>query len=160
MIGIGDGILVLISLVIVVPRKQIRPPIKLRKLMSPLIELCRTKILTAPPQTTSTALGDKPISIVLKFSVENSRIAYPAKGFPTGQVIERGDGWVVVRYDVKRLLSWFKEKAYCSFDAQDLFRMRLPIMMRLCKMELGLDRMLEGVDVTQHFDEIHSTDNE
>lgn len=146
------------NLGITMPRRQLRPPIKLRKLMAPLVALCREKVLTSPPQTSGTGIGDASITIILKFAIKDGSIAYPAKGFPHGLTLSRGDSGATVKYDVKKLLSWFKSKAYCNFDASDLFAMRLPVLMRLAKLELKLDRLVEGIDAD--LQQIDSTDSE
>jgi hypothetical protein len=130
------------------PRKQLRPAIKLRKKFAPLIELCRNLILTAPPQTSGSGPGDKTISVVVRWAVKDGVIDRP-KDFPKGQTLERTDTCWTQRHSVVTLLEYFQAKGYVSYTAADLFAMRLPVMMRLCKMELGLERMLEAVDVEQ-----------
>ena len=133
------------------PRKQLRPSIKLRKKFQPLIELCRNKVLTSPSQTSGTDIGDKIITVCVKWGVkEGARPHYTVpdlpQDFPTGVVVERSEDSIVIRHNVVALLKWFKARAYCNYDAADLFSMRLPVLMRLAKLELKLDRMLEGVD--------------
>lgn len=133
------------------PRKQTKPPIKLRKLYAPLIELCRNKILTAPSQTSGTGAGDALITINIRWPVREGRsgrmLPDLPEGFPEGTVLERGPDSILIRHNVYRVLDWMKANAYCNFNAADLFAMRLPVLMRLAKLELKLDRMLEGVDV-------------
>lgn len=146
------------------PRKMLRPAIKLRKKFATLIELCRNKILTAPSQTSGTGLGDALIAINILWPVREGRSGrmlpdFP-KGFPEGVILERNTDSMLVRHNVYRVLAWFKENAYCNFDAADLFAMRLPVLMRLAKLELKLDRMLDGinVDVEQQADKIFNDD--
>lgn len=130
------------------PRKLLRPPIKLRKKYADLIVLCRNKILTAVPQTSGT-IGDAMITVCVKWPTKQGAVKMMPDlppDFPTGVVVERTDEWVTIRHSVVALLSYFKSAGYCNYNASDLFAMRLPIMMRLCKMELGLERMLEGID--------------
>jgi hypothetical protein len=67
--------------------------------------------------------------------------------FPTGMVLSREAAGVVVKHSVVGLLSYFRSKGYIDYDAAMLFEQRLPIMMRLCKLELKLDRLLKGIDV-------------
>lgn len=139
------------------PRKQLRPPIKLRKKFAPLIELCRNKILTAPSQTSGTDSGDKLITIVCRWPTKQGAVrTIPdiPEDFPTGVVLERSDESITIRHNVVALLKWLKAKHYTTYDASDLFAMRLPVLMRLAKLELKLDRMLEGVDVEQHHEEL------
>jgi hypothetical protein len=126
------------------PRRQIRPPIKLRKKFAPLIVLCRNKILTAVPQTSGSALGDKAITIVLKWAVKDGVIDRP-KDFPRGKTLDSADEWVVQKHDVKVLLEYFHSRGYITYTAATLFAARLPILMRLAKLELGLER---SVDIT------------
>jgi hypothetical protein len=135
------------------PRKLLRPPIKLRRKFAPLIELCRNKILTAPPQTSGTGAGDAIVTVCIKWPAKQGARNYLVpdlpKGFPQGVFVSRAEDGIVIRHNVVAVLKWFKGRAYCSFDAADLFRMRLPILMKIAKMELGMDRLLQAVDVEQ-----------
>lgn len=133
------------------PRKQLRPSIKLRRKYAALIELCKNKILTSPPQTSGSVLGDKRITIVVKWNVVSGVIDRP-KDFPNGTTLDKSVECVVQRHDVKVLLEYFHKKGYVSYTASDLFSQRLPTLMRLAKTELKLDRMLECVDFEQQFE--------
>lgn len=140
------------------PRKQLKPPIELRKRYAALIEACRNKILTAPSQTSGTGSGDAPITIVCRWGLrEGARPHYKIPdlpdGFPVGVVLERTDESldgqppsVTIRHNVVALLKWFKSRAYTTYDASDLFAQRLPILMKLAKLELKLDRLVDGID--------------
>jgi hypothetical protein len=135
------------------PRKQLRPPIKLRKSYAPLIEKCRNIVLTSAPQTTGTAAGDSLLPIVIAWGVKEGKSGrllpdYP-EGFPQGSVISREAERIVVRHDVRAVLRWLKEQHYVTYDSADLFAMRLPVLMMLAKNELKLDRMLDCVDFEQ-----------
>jgi hypothetical protein len=132
------------------PRKQLRPPIKLRKLMAPLIALCREKILTSAPQTSGTNSGDALITVTIRWPAIKKPHGYVPdlpENFPTGVYTERCESHVSVRHSVYAVLAYFKAKGYCSFDSKNLFAMRLPVLMRLAKLELKLDRLLEGISV-------------
>lgn len=136
------------------PRKMLKPPIKLRKKYEPLIELCRNTVLTSPSQTSGTE-GGSPVhlTVVIAWPVRegtNKRLVpdYP-KGFPAGIVVSIDEGVATVKHSCVTLLSFFKSAGYTSYDASDLFAQRLPILMKLAKLELKLDRMLESVDVEQ-----------
>jgi hypothetical protein len=134
------------------PRKMLRPPIKMRKRFAPLLERCRELILTSPSQTSGTDYGDATIFVVCRWPLrEGHRPSYkvpdlPAD-FPTGMVVERTDENVTIRHNVVSVLKWAKAKHFTDYDAADLFARRLPAMMVLSKMELKLERLLEGVDV-------------
>lgn len=130
------------------PRKQLRPPIKMRKRFAPLIELCRVKILTAAPQTSGTLYGDKGIAVKVMWPYKpgTTQVDLP-EDFPTGLVLSREPAGVVVKHLVTTLLSYFKSKGYVNYNAGDLFAQRLPVMMQLCKMELKLERLLQDIDV-------------
>ena len=135
------------------PRKQLKPPIRLRKKYAVLIELCRTLILTSPPQTTGTVAGDSIIPVVVAWGVKEGKSGrllpdYP-EGFPQGVVVSREPEKIVVKHDCRAVLQWFHDKHYISYTAKDLFAMRLPVLMMLAKTELKLDRLLESVDVEQ-----------
>lgn len=140
------------------PRKQLRPSIKLRRLYAPLIEKCRDAVLTSPPQTSGSVLGDKAITIVIKWLVNDGIIDRP-KDFPRGMTLEKADEWVVQKHDVKVLLEYFHQRGYITYTAATLFAARLPQMMILAKSELKIDRMLDCVDFEQQFEEIDSADN-
>jgi hypothetical protein len=144
------------------PRKQLRPPIKLRKRYAALIELCRNKILTAPPQTSGTGSGDALITVCIKWPAKQGG-AYGSRnylvpdlptGFPQGVFVSKAEDGIVIRHNCVLVLKWFKERAYCNFDAADLFAQRLPVLMRLAKHELKLNRMLESVDIEQQTQEM------
>ena len=132
------------------PRRQLRPPIKMRKRFSNLIELCRTRIITAPPQTSGTSAGDKGITVKIMWPYKpgTTQVDLP-EDFPAGLVVSREGAGVVVKHSVISLLTYFRSKGYITYDAAMLFEQRLPVMMRLCKLELKLDRMLNSVDITQ-----------
>ena len=134
------------------PRKQLRPPIKLRRKFAPLIERCRELIITAVPQTSGVGDADKVITITCKWPLrEGYKPSYKVpdlpQDFPTGIVVERFEDSVVIKHNVVAILKWAKAKHYTDYDAADLFARRLPAMMMLCKMELKLDRLLQEVDV-------------
>jgi hypothetical protein len=137
------------------PRKQIRPSIKLRKRYAALINICREKVLTSPPQTSGTKTGDALISVCVKWpSIKKPHGYYPdiPEDFPTGMYVERCEAYVIVRHNCVALLKWFKAKNFTTYDAADLFAQRLPIMMILAKQELRLDRMLECVNFETQFE--------
>lgn len=133
------------------PRKQLRPPIKLRKKYAALIEACRNRILTSPSQTSGTEGGSQThLTVLIAWPVRegsNKRLVpdYP-KGFPAGIVIAIDEGVATVKHSCVTLLSFFKSAGYTTYDASDLFAQRLPILMKLAKLELKLDRLLESVD--------------
>jgi hypothetical protein len=51
---------------------------------------------------------------------------------------------------VKVLLEYFHSRGYITYTAATLFAARLPILMRLAKLELGLER---SVDLLQHVEQ-------
>lgn len=134
------------------PRKQLRPPIKLRRKYEALIAKCRELVLTAPSQTSGTGTGDAPIHITCKWPLrEGYKPSYKVpdvpQDFPTGIVVERFEDSVVIKHNVVAILKWAKAKHYIDYDASKLFARRLPVLMMLAKMELKLDRLLQDVDV-------------
>ena len=145
------------------PRKQVRPSIKLRRRYAALIELCRNTIITSPSQTSGTEGGSQThLTVLIAWPVRegsNKRLVpdYP-KGFPAGVVVRIEPPCATVKHSCVTLLSFFKESGYTSYDAGDLFAQRLPILMKLAKLELKLDRMLESVDAD--LQQINSVDNE
>lgn len=135
------------------PRKLLRPPIKLRRRYAALIELCHDTIITSPAQTSGTEGGSNSHTSILlawpvKIGVSGKLVPDYRDGIPAGIVVKIVEGnptHAIVRHSCFTLLQHFKDKGYVSYNASDLFRMRLPTMLMICKMELGLDKLLEGI---------------
>lgn len=130
------------------PRKDRKPPLVERRRYAKLIQLCREKIITAPPQTSKKEGREKGVFVTVKWPTRESPngIMVPdlPKDFPTGIYMAREDSFVVIKHNVVALLKWFQAKNYIDYCAKDLFASRHGIMIAIGRTEIDI---LTGLNV-------------
>ena len=114
----------------------------LRRQYAPIIELATKLIVNAPPQTSG--VNDKEISMCIIYPIDWVR-----GDFLKGSSVAKTDTTQTIKYTCRRLLKWFQENGYIDYNASTLFAQRLPVMMMLAQNELGMERMLDNLEIKE-----------
>lgn len=123
-------------------KKTKRPSLALRKQLKPLIDAATKGLILSGPTTEGQGAYPQVIVVWPVTEVGGSTPVMP-EGFPRGYVLERDAYKVKMKHDCKKLVNWFYNNLYITYNARDIMKARQGIVVGLHYLEKDLYDMLD-----------------